>query len=113
MVGLGERFEEGVQAMIDSRELPWHVTRIGCRVEYLFRADEAKNGAQAAAGQDEELDTLDPPLHAEPRHPHDPVPQHVLMSPATPLPRTWTGTPRSSRTADELVPGLGARPRLV
>jgi glutamate-1-semialdehyde 2,1-aminomutase len=58
MVGLGERFERGVQGVIASRELPWHVTRIGCRVEYLFRPDEAKNGAQAAAGQDEELDTL-------------------------------------------------------
>ncbi len=58
MVGLGTRFEAGVQDVIDTRELPWHVTRIGCRVEYLFRQDEAKSGAQAAAGQDEELDPL-------------------------------------------------------
>ena len=58
MVGLGERFEHGVQQVIASRELPWHVTRLGCRVEYLFRPDVARNGAQAAAGQDEELDSL-------------------------------------------------------
>jgi len=58
MITLGERFESGVQGVIDSRELPWHVTRLGCRVEYLFRPDAARNGAQAAAGQDEELDSL-------------------------------------------------------
>jgi len=58
MIGLGERFEEGVRQAISSRELPWHVTRLGCRVEYLFRPDPAHDGAEAAAGQDEELDSL-------------------------------------------------------
>jgi glutamate-1-semialdehyde 2,1-aminomutase len=58
MIGLGERFEEGVQGVIDRNELPWHVTRLGCRVEYLFRPDVARTGAQAAAGQDHELDAL-------------------------------------------------------
>ena len=56
MIQLGERFEQGVQDVIAGRELPWHVVRLGCRVEYLFRPDVARNGAQAAAGQDEELD---------------------------------------------------------
>jgi glutamate-1-semialdehyde 2,1-aminomutase len=56
MIQLGERFEQGVQGVIAGRELPWHVVRLGCRVEYLFRPDVARNGAQAAAGQDEELD---------------------------------------------------------
>ena len=58
MVELGERFERGVQDTIDSRGLPFHVTRLGCRVEYLFRPDRARNGAEAAAGQDHELDAL-------------------------------------------------------
>ena len=44
--------------MIESRELPWHVTRVGCRVEYLFRAQRARNGEEAHAGQDHELDAL-------------------------------------------------------
>jgi glutamate-1-semialdehyde 2,1-aminomutase len=56
MIGLGERFEQGVQEVIDSRGLPFHVTRLGCRVEYLFRPDRARNGTEAAAGQDDELD---------------------------------------------------------
>jgi glutamate-1-semialdehyde 2,1-aminomutase len=58
MIQLGERFEEGVQAVIESRELPWHVTRVGCRVEYLFRPQRARNGEEAHAGQDHELDAL-------------------------------------------------------
>jgi len=56
MIALGERFETGVQDVISSRDLPWHVVRLGCRVEYLFRAEPARNGAEAAAGQDHELD---------------------------------------------------------
>ncbi|MBI3649358.1 MAG: aspartate aminotransferase family protein [Actinobacteria bacterium] len=58
MIRLGERFEGGVQGVIDSQQLPWHVTRVGCRVEYLFRPDRARNGEQAHAGQDHELDPL-------------------------------------------------------
>ncbi|MGZ6544720.1 MAG: aspartate aminotransferase family protein [Actinomycetota bacterium] len=58
MIELGERFEAGVLGVIGSRELPWHVTRLGCRVEYLFRPDRARNGSEAAAGQDPELDAL-------------------------------------------------------
>jgi glutamate-1-semialdehyde 2,1-aminomutase len=38
--------------------LPWHVTRLGCRVEYLFSAERARNGAQAASAGDFELDQL-------------------------------------------------------
>jgi glutamate-1-semialdehyde 2,1-aminomutase len=60
MIGLGERFEQGVRDVIESRELPWHVVRLGCRVEYLFRPEEARNGAEAAAGQD---DDVDPYIH--------------------------------------------------
>jgi len=58
MVALGERFEEGVRDVIASRDLPWHVVRLGCRVEYLFRPDRARSGHEAAGGQDGELDPL-------------------------------------------------------
>ena len=49
MIELGERFERGVQAAIDAHGLPWHVTRLGCRVEYLFRAERPRTGSEAAA----------------------------------------------------------------
>jgi len=56
MIALGERFEAGVAEVIEGHGLPWHVTRLGCRVEYLFRPDRPRNGSEAAAGGDPELD---------------------------------------------------------
>ena len=32
------------QSSIDRHGLPWHVTRLGCRVEYLFRPDRPRTG---------------------------------------------------------------------
>jgi glutamate-1-semialdehyde 2,1-aminomutase len=58
MIELGERFEQGVQGVIDGHGLPWHVTRLGCRVEYLFRAERPVTGSDAAAGGDHLLDRL-------------------------------------------------------
>jgi len=58
MIALGERFEAGVAGAIERHGLPWHVTRLGCRVEYLFRPERPRNGREAAAGGDTELDRL-------------------------------------------------------
>ncbi len=58
MIALGERFEQGVQAAIDEHRLPWHVTRLGCRVEYLFRPERPRTGSEAAAGGNPLLDRL-------------------------------------------------------
>jgi len=58
MIALGERFEAGVAEVIERHDLPWHVTRLGCRVEYLFRRERPRNGSEAAAGGDAELDRL-------------------------------------------------------
>ena len=56
MIALGERFERGVNGVIEGRGLPWHAVRIGCRVEYKFRAEPPRNGAEAAAAEDSGLD---------------------------------------------------------
>jgi glutamate-1-semialdehyde 2,1-aminomutase len=58
MIGLGERFERGVDDAIERHGLPWHVTRLGCRVEYLFRAERPRTGSEAAAGGNALLDRL-------------------------------------------------------
>jgi glutamate-1-semialdehyde 2,1-aminomutase len=58
MGALGERFERGVQDAIDANDLPWHVSRLGCRVEYLFRREPPISGSDAAAGGDHLLDRL-------------------------------------------------------
>jgi glutamate-1-semialdehyde 2,1-aminomutase len=58
MIALGERFEAGVASAIERHGLPWHVTRLGCRVEYLFRPERPRTGSEAAAGGNALLDRL-------------------------------------------------------
>lgn len=58
MIALGERYEQGVAGVIASAELPWHVVRVGCRVEYLFTPEHPHNGAEAGAAMDRDLDAL-------------------------------------------------------
>ena len=55
MIPLGERWTGGVQAAIDEFGVPWHVSRLGCRAEYLFRTQLPRSGAEAAQGMDFEL----------------------------------------------------------
>ena len=55
MISLGEAFELGVREVIERHELAWHVTRLGCRVEYAFSARPPTNGGEAAKAQDHEL----------------------------------------------------------
>jgi glutamate-1-semialdehyde 2,1-aminomutase len=47
MIPLAERWTNGVQDGIDESGLPWHVTRLGCRAEYLFGPDRPRSGAEA------------------------------------------------------------------
>ena len=56
MIPLAERFAEGVESIIEEKGLPWIVKRLGCRVEYWFRPTPPRNGAEAAAAIDTELD---------------------------------------------------------
>ena len=55
MIPLGERWADGVAAAIEGHGLPWHVTRLGCRAEYAFSPDLPRDGADAAAADDFEL----------------------------------------------------------
>ena len=56
MIPLAERFSAGVESVMQHRQMSWHVTRLGCRAEYLFSAAPARNGAEAARASDFELD---------------------------------------------------------
>jgi uncharacterized membrane protein YczE len=49
MSSLAERFESGVVELIGVRGLPWHVTRLGARVEYLFSRRAPRSGGEVAA----------------------------------------------------------------
>jgi glutamate-1-semialdehyde 2,1-aminomutase len=83
MIPLGERWASGVQATIDELGVPWHVSRLGCRAEYLFRTELPRNGAEAAQGMDFELQQY-MHLHALNRGILlTPFHNMALMSPAT------------------------------
>ena len=103
MIELGERFEAGVQDVIDTRGLPFHVSRLGCRVEYLFRPERARTGSEAAAAQDAELDPfihlylLNRGVLMTPFH------NMSLMSPATTMEDVDRHTEVFGQAADELV----------
>jgi glutamate-1-semialdehyde 2,1-aminomutase len=56
MIPLAERFAAGVEGIIAELELPWIVKRLGARAEYWFRATPPRNGGEAAAAIDGELD---------------------------------------------------------
>jgi len=83
MIPLAERWTEGVEAGIEEAGLPWHVTRLGCRAEYLFGPDRPRNGAEAHAAGNFELErfmhlyALNRGILLTPLH------TMALMSPAT------------------------------
>jgi glutamate-1-semialdehyde 2,1-aminomutase len=51
MSRLAKRLEMGVAGLIEKYNLPWHVTRIGARVEYLFKPHAPRNGGEAHRGR--------------------------------------------------------------
>jgi glutamate-1-semialdehyde 2,1-aminomutase len=55
-IPLAEAFAAGVESVLAERALPWIVKRLGCRAEYWFRATPPRNGGEAAAAVDVELD---------------------------------------------------------
>jgi glutamate-1-semialdehyde 2,1-aminomutase len=56
MIPLAERWEAGVNEVIASRGVPWHVTRLGARAEYHFMPTPPRDGAEQAAHADPVLE---------------------------------------------------------
>ena len=46
---LAGRLAAGLQAVIDDRRLPWHVARVGARVEFICAPGPLRNGTEAEA----------------------------------------------------------------
>ena len=83
MVPLAERWVDGVEEGIAAAGLPWHVTRLGCRAEYLFGPDRPRSGTEAHAASDFALERY-MHLHALNRGVLlTPFHNMALMSPAT------------------------------
>ncbi|NTU55618.1 MAG: aspartate aminotransferase family protein [Anaerolineales bacterium] len=53
---LQEQFTAGIEAVIQEFNLPWIVKRLGNRSEYWFKPTPPRNGGEAAAAIDHELD---------------------------------------------------------
>jgi glutamate-1-semialdehyde 2,1-aminomutase len=56
MIPMTERWATGVEEVIKDFGLPWHVTQLGCRAEYLFGRETPKNGSEAHNAMDFELE---------------------------------------------------------
>jgi len=83
MIALAEEFTTGAAKAIADAGVPWHVTRLGCRAEYLFCKERPRNGGEAAAAADFELERY-MHLHALNRGVLlTPFHNMALMSPAT------------------------------
>ncbi len=58
MLPLAKRFEKGVQKVIDDTGVPWHVVRLGVRIEYHNTPRPPRNGGEYEASKDYELEKL-------------------------------------------------------
>src|SRR5215207_6752785 len=105
MIALGERFERGIDEVIERRGLPWHAVRVGCRVEYRFRPEAPLNGGEAAAAEDRELDRF-MHLHALNRGIlMTPFHSMALISPATTAAQIDRHTAAFDEAAADLTEG--------
>ena len=52
------RLAHGIEALLARRSRPWHVQRIGARVELGFGAEAARNGSESAAAMQPDLEQL-------------------------------------------------------
>lgn len=83
MIPLASRWTEGVRKGIESAGLPWNVVQLGARAEYRFRAEPARNGAEAIAAKDPLLDKFVHLMALNRRILLTPFHNMALMSPAT------------------------------
>lgn len=60
MEKLAARLAAGLEKAIRGHNLPWHVTRVGARVEFVFSENPPRNGSEAAACT---IGQLEAPIH--------------------------------------------------
>jgi glutamate-1-semialdehyde aminotransferase len=104
MIPLAERWEAGVNDVIRSRGVPWHVTRLGARAEYHFMPTPPRDGAEQIANVDPLLDKY---LHLAVMNRGvlmTPFHNMALMSPAT----TAADVDRHTQVFGEAVDALVA-----
>lgn len=58
MLPLAKRLADGMAGVIAARKLPWHVSHVGARAEFVCSADAPRNGSEAAAAMHGELESV-------------------------------------------------------
>lgn len=58
MCSMAAALEEGIGASIERHGMPWHVSRLGARVEYGTSPEPWKTGSEVHAGADNEVERL-------------------------------------------------------
>ncbi len=102
MIPLAERWEAGVNDVIATYRMPWHVTRLGARAEYHFSATRPRNGTEKVLSDDPLLNRY---LHLAAMNRGvlmTPFHNMALMSPAT----TAADVDRHTVVFDEVVGAL-------
>src|SRR6478752_4817870 len=103
-IPLATRFAGGVREVVARHGAPWHVTQLGCRAEYAFTPAPPRNGTQAHAAADHDLERF-LHLHALNRGVLlTPFHNMALMSPAT----TAADVDRHTEVFDEAVSSLAS-----
>jgi glutamate-1-semialdehyde 2,1-aminomutase len=57
MIALAGELRQSIERLVASRQLPWSVTQLGCRVEYCFLREPPPNGTVAHQGADRQLES--------------------------------------------------------
>jgi len=102
MIPLAERWAAGVDEVIRSRGVPWHVTRLGARAEYHFMPTPPRDGAEQMAHADHPLENY---LHLAAMNRGvlmTPFHNMALMSPVT----STADVDRHTAVFDEIVGAL-------
>ncbi len=58
MISITDGIADFMDKKIEDADLPWHVSRLGCRLEYGFSRIPPKNAAEFGASYDKDLDSL-------------------------------------------------------
>lgn len=56
MISLGARFADGVQSVLDARDVPWSISQLGARAEYRFARPAPRTGTESAHAHDDDLE---------------------------------------------------------
>ncbi|WP_078864201.1 transaminase [Streptomyces sp. AcH 505] len=85
MTTIAEALHDVIAAQIKRFSLPWHVSRMGARVEYLYQPSVPRNGGEAARARSDEIELLSHLYFANRGLLLTPFHNMALVSPSTTL----------------------------